>query len=1091
MPPKPSVTQIRLTNIKACLAVTVDSLEVLASGLKEPSLEAICYTTKSLLNNVETIKQNKDECAQLLEQTHELLNAVLVTYIKSDTGVDLAPNVLNQIGKFTQTLHKVHTFVEAQQKGSKIKRLFCQGDLSTILKGCKEGLQQGLDSFQIDMGRIMTDIAISQRESRERHAEVLHLIETLSDADSEISSFISRVYPQSHNSTTSVSMLPSDPQIFHGRDSELSDIFQLFSQENPRIAILGAGGMGKTTLARTVLHHAQITTRYEEHQHFVACDSATTKVELAALIGAHIGLKPGQDLTRAVVQHFSSKPESLLILDNLETVWEPMECRKEIEEFLSLLTDVGQLALIVTMRGAERPAKVAWTHPFLPPLSPLEQDAARQMFLDIADDVHNQEDIDKVLALTDNMPLAISLLAHVGDEQGCPTVLSRWEEEKTSVISHGWDRTSNLEFSISLSLSSPRLEAFPDSHKLLSLLSMLPNGLSNVELVQSKLPIEKILGCKAALVGTSLAYTDSNKRLKALVPVREYIQKIQPPPDDLINALRRYFQELLVLERETRGTLLASGTVARISSNFANIQNILRKGLQQDHPDLLDCIYCTCYLNQFNRLTTQGEISLMRQIPNLFPVPYNPQLEGHFANELLNSWHHGFSVDLDTVIDQGLTHVEQCDDLDLKCSFHLSLALIYRAQRLDLSTALNVSKTALFLATSTGNTKRQGYALYNMAWINWHMGYYSVAQGYSKECQRLARISADLYSEAQGLEIEATCCFSLGDYSHSLSLCKQARNLLVACGMSHSTLDHDIMVTQAEVHRLKSEYTEAQNIQQQILQATSIIQNPHNHALALLNIAQIDVSMDVPKHAVQNNIDSARKLFSTIGSGWGAVTCDSVLADLILRDGNPLAAKSVFLECLNRFRGKDAELTFYFLGCLGDASRCNPSLETPNWATILLVYSVKLKEKVSFYKALLSLGQIFHNQRDEDTATSLLNVALEGFTRMDVHCSRAECMLHLGSIYKGRGDLEKAVELWDTARPLFERSSQCKQVKKIDERLASIGNDLLEQHRTSLALLAELNVPSGTIEEAEDDLSDTEDMPEELVDEGKSALVLA
>ncbi|KAJ7602168.1 P-loop containing nucleoside triphosphate hydrolase protein [Mycena polygramma] len=301
-------------------------------------------------------------------------------------------------------------------------------------------------------------------------------------------------------------MLPSEPKIFHGRDSELSEIFQLFSHGNPRIAILGAGGMGKTALARTVLHHPQITTRYEEHRHFVACDSVATKVELAALLGAHLGLKPGKDLARAVVQYFTGGPPSLLVLDNIETAWEPMECRKEIEEFLSLLTDVDHLALIVTMRGAERPAKVAWSHPFLPPLSPLEQDAARQMFIDIADDVHNQEDVDKVLALKDNMPLAISLLAHVADEQGCPTVLTRWEEENTSMISDGWDRKSDLDLSISLSLSSPQLQPLPHSQELLSLLSMLPNELSDVELVQSKLPLDKVLGCKAALIGTTLAY---------------------------------------------------------------------------------------------------------------------------------------------------------------------------------------------------------------------------------------------------------------------------------------------------------------------------------------------------------------------------------------------------------------------------------------------------------------------------------------------------------------------------------------------------------------------------------------------------------
>ncbi|KAJ7676893.1 hypothetical protein DFH06DRAFT_1428772 [Mycena polygramma] len=1031
MPPQPSVTQIRLTKIKACLVVTADSLEVLASGLKEPSLEAISYTTTSLLKNVETIKQNKEECAQLLEQTHELLDAVLVTYIKSDTGVDLLPSVLNNMGKFTQTLHKVHTFVEAQQKGSKIKKLFRQGELSTLFKGCREGLRQGLDSFQINMRTIMKDLTDIQKESEERHKEVLLLIEALTDASSDHTSTISRVYSGSHNSSTSMTMLPSEPKIFHGRDSELSEILQLFSQGNLRIAILGAGGMGKTTLARTVLHHAQITTRYEEHRHFVACDSATTKVELAALIGAHIGLGPGKDLTRAVVQHFCSKPASLLILDNLETVWEPMEHRKEIEEFLSLLTDVDHLALIVTMRGAERPAKVAWSHPFLPPLRPLEQDAARQMFIDIADDGHNQEDVDKVLTLADKMPLAISLLAHMADSEGCSTVLSRWEEEKTSMISYGWDRKSNLDLSISLSLSSPRLKAFPHSQRLLSLLSMLPNGLSDVELVQSKLPIDKVLGCKAALIGTSLAYSDSNKRLKVLVPIREYMLKVQPPKDALIRPLRGYFQELLELNKKYHGTAPNSGTVARISSNLANIQNVLQKGLK--------------------------------------PVPHNHQLEGYFATELLDSWHYGFPGDLDTVITQGITHVEQCDDLDLK--------------------SLNFGKRALSLATSTGNMKRQAQALLFMAWTNWALGNYSVAQEYAKECQRLARMSAQLYEEARGLRIDTMCCYSLGDYSQSLFLCKQARDLLAACGMSHSNLNHIIMSSQAEVHKLKSEYTEAQNIQQQICQDTCVTQ-PQHYAFALLNVTEIDIALDVPKDAVQRNIHSIRKICSTMTHRRGLAICDILLADLTLREGDLLVAKAFFSEYLNRSVGKDAEITLYCLERLGDVSCWDPSTETSTWATLSLVFSLKLKVKLFTYKALLSLGQIFHRQADKDTAISLFNVALEGFTYMDVHRSRAECMLHLGDIYKGRGDLLKAVELWDTARPLFERSSQGKQVKKINERLASVGKDLLEQHRKNLALLPELNVPSGSIEEVEDELSDTEDMLEELVDDGKGALVL-
>jgi uncharacterized protein YaaR (DUF327 family) len=62
----------------------------------------------------------------------------------------------------------------------------------------------------------------------------------------------------------------------------------------------------------------------------------------------------------------------------------------------------------------------------------------------------------------------------------------------------------------------------------------------------------------------------------------------------------------------------------------------------------------------------------------------------------------------------------------------------------------------------------------------------------------------------------------------------------------------------------------------------------------------------------------------------------------------------------------------------------------------------------------------------------------------------------------GHSNLLKAVQFWDRARPLFERSSQAKQVQCIDDRLAGISDDVLEQHRNNLAHLAELNELAGT-----------------------------
>ncbi|KAJ7178273.1 P-loop containing nucleoside triphosphate hydrolase protein, partial [Mycena filopes] len=374
-------------------------------------------------------------------------------------------------------------------------------------------------------------------------------------------------------------MLPASTQIFHGRESELADILKLFNQGNPRIAILGAGGMGKTSLAKAVLHEDTIAGRYTQYRFFIPCDKAGSKVELAALIGAHLGLKPGTDMTQAVLQHLSQNPHTLLVLDNLETLWEPVELRNEIEEFLSLLTEITTLSLLITMRGAERPSKVQWTRPFLLPLRPLAQDAAQKVFQDIADDGHLPEEVNQVLQLTDNVPLAICLLASLVDVEGCPMVLSRWQTEKTSMISEGHDKRSNMELSISLSLSSPRMTSLPHARDLLSLMAMLPDGLTDAELRQVHFPLQDILGCKAALVRTALAYIDDGNRLKVLVPIREYMHKLFPPTDPMIKPLLRHFQELLDVNRIHQGQRSATMLVAQVKSNFTNIQNIFRHDL--------------------------------------------------------------------------------------------------------------------------------------------------------------------------------------------------------------------------------------------------------------------------------------------------------------------------------------------------------------------------------------------------------------------------------------------------------------------------------------------------------------------------------
>jgi hypothetical protein len=50
----------------------------------------------------------------------------------------------------------------------------------------------------------------------------------------------------------------------------------------------------------------------------------------------------------------------------------------------------------------------------------------------------------------------------------------------------------------------------------------------------------------------------------------------------------------------------------------------------------------------------------------------------------------------------------------------------------------------------------------------------------------------------------------------------------------------------------------------------------------------------------------------------------------------------------------------------------------------------------------------------------------------------------------------------------------------IDERLASVSKDVLGQHRANLTRLTEINASASIVEEAKDDISDIEDLQEDL-----------
>ncbi|KAJ7302833.1 hypothetical protein DFH08DRAFT_945519 [Mycena albidolilacea] len=1028
MPRQSTLTEIRVTNIIECLTLALTLLKELNDAFGPPFIQSIANTIESVIS-----------MAQLMENIHPVLYAIINLYLKSETVESLAPEVLHNIGKFMETLHKIYTFVKAQQDGTKLKHLFRNHEMQNLLEGCHAGLAQAVEVFKITTRPAMiSEINAIKKTTQLMHEELLELIQTQCDV-STASNRSSPVHPNSVS--TSFSMLPSRPKIFHGRKSEVENIMKMLTQESPRIAILGGGGMGKTSLARAVLHHPDTPAKFE-NRFFVSAESATTSIELAALIGLHVGLKPGPDLTRPVVLYLSHKPSCLLVLDNLETVWEPIQSRSGIEEFLALLTAVKHLALIITMRGAERPGKVHWTHPFLLPLQPLSAEAAQQTFMDITDNVYRKEEIVKILQFTENMPLAVDLIAHLSDYEGLSNVLARWDTERTALLSVGYDRKSNLDASIQLSLSSPRITS--NSKELLSLLSILPDGLSDAELLQSKLPIPNILSCKSVLLATSLAYQDSNQRLRSLMPVREHIQQFLPPSTALVKCLYKLFYALLELYKEYNGEQLGP-VMNEITQNLANFQEVLQRGLYDNALDLKDTIYSISILCSFYRITGRGGLALIEHIQSIVPGLADHHLKIQFMTQVLLSYDYYPTFDREQVINEGMSILELVNNPLLESKFYNALGLYFINSKFDRPQAMQFYQRGLKLAKMCPDSNPKCEILINIAWLQILAGQYCTAQVHASEVEMLSQISANLYHEASALWIEAMCLRSLGDFRQSADQLQRSRTMLGICGLANGELDHEIAIGHGEIHLQKSEYAEARKIYHQVVEANSPEQDPLSYAISVLNIAHI-ATLCGDTRAASHDLNQAKDILSTSMVPRDSIRYRMVEAEIELTEEKFEIAKVKLKEILTSLWGQDNEIELFCLGRLADIRAWPASEWHPQWPVMYCACAYKSKDKLELHEALLFLGDVFLATKDDKTATNLYIVALEGFTHMGVHRSQAQCMVRLGDLAKKQGQTSKAIGFWRTARPLFEQSLQAKDVAQIDVRLSTVD----KAHQKSL-----------------------------------------